>query len=102
MEEHLSPITQFVNHYLGSMALAILSALHVKPEDPELPIPQHLVMGMLLLVGLTILVLVLRSRLSVESPGPMQQIAEMMLTNPMRIGIRDILDEAAGHHARSF
>jgi F-type H+-transporting ATPase subunit a len=102
MEEHVSPVTHFVNHYLGSFALAILSALHLKPEDPNLPIPQHIVMGLLLVVGLTLLALVLRSRLSVEKPGAMQQIAEWLLTNPMRIGIRDILDEAAGHHARTF
>jgi len=40
--------------------------------------------------------------LAVEKPGAMQQIAEGLLTNPMKIGIRDILDDAAGHHARSF
>jgi F-type H+-transporting ATPase subunit a len=102
MEEPVSPITHFVNLYFGSFALSILRALHLKPEDPKLPIPQHIVMGLLLVVGLTLLALVLRSRLSVEKPGPMQQIAEMLLTNPMRIGIRDILDEAAGHHARTF
>jgi len=102
MEEHISPITVFVNHYLGSLALAILHALHLQPENPELPIPQHVVMGIILVIGLTLVVLVLRSRLSVEKPGATQQIAEMLLTNPMRIGIRDVLDEAAGHHARSF
>ena len=102
MEEHISPVTHFVNHYLGSLALAVLNFLGVSPENPELPIPQHVVMGMLVLVILTLFALVLRSRLSVEKPGSMQQIAELILTNPMRIGIRDILDEAAGHHARSF
>jgi F-type H+-transporting ATPase subunit a len=102
MEEHISPITQFVNHHFGSFALAILNALHLKPENPELPIPQHVVMGLVLVVGLTVLALVLRSMLSVEKPGAMQQTAEMLLTNPMRIGIRDVLEEAGGHHARSF
>ena len=102
MGEHVSPVTYFVNHYFGSIALSILNTLHVKPEDPQLPIPQHVVMELALLVGATLLALVLRSRLSVEKPGTLQQIAEMLLTNPMRIGIRDILDEAAGHHARTF
>lgn len=102
MEEHVSPITQFVNHYLGSFALSILNALHLKPENPELPIPQHVVMGMLVIVILTLLALIVRSRLSVEKPGSMQQIAELVLTNPMRVGIRDVLDDAAGHHARTF
>jgi F-type H+-transporting ATPase subunit a len=102
MEEHVSPITHLVNHYLGSFALTILNALHLKPENPELPIPQHVVMGMLVLVLLTLLALVLRSRLSVAKPGSMQQVAELLLTNPMRVGIRDVLDDAAGHHARTF
>jgi F-type H+-transporting ATPase subunit a len=102
MEEHVSPITHLVNHYLGSFALSILNALHIKPENPVEPIPQHVVMGLLVLAILTLLALILRSRLSVEKPGAMQQIAELLLTNPLRIGIRDTLDDAAGHHARSF
>lgn len=102
MEEHLSPITLYVNHYLGPMALAVLQALHIHPEKPDLPIPQHIVMGFLVFVLVTIFVLILKSRLSVEKPGAMQQVAELLITNPMRLGIRDILDESAGHHARSF
>jgi F-type H+-transporting ATPase subunit a len=38
----------------------------------------------------------------VDKPGSLQQIAELLLTNPMRVGIRDILEEAGGHHGRSF
>ena len=102
MEEHVSPITVFVNHLLSPLANAVLNALHLKPEDPNLPIPQHVVMAMLVLVILTLLALIVRTRLSVEKPGSMQQIAELLLTNPMRVGVRDVLDDAAGHHARSF
>jgi F-type H+-transporting ATPase subunit a len=102
MEENLSPITHLVNHYLGPLALAILQALHIQPENPDLPIPEHVVMGALVLVLVTVLALILKSRLSVEKPGAMQQIAEMLITNPMRLGVRDILDESAGKHARSY
>lgn len=102
MEENLSPITHLVNHYLGPLALAILKFLHIQPENPDVPIPQHVVMGALVLILATVLALILRSRLSVEKPGPMQQVAEMLITNPMRLGIRDILDESAGKHARSY
>jgi F-type H+-transporting ATPase subunit a len=84
------------------LALAILQGLHIHPENPDLPIPEHVVMGSLVLVLVTVLALILRSRLSVEKPGTMQQIAEMLITNPMRLGIRDILDESAGKHARSY
>jgi F-type H+-transporting ATPase subunit a len=102
MEENISPITHLVNHYLGSLALAVLQALHIQPENSDLPIPEHVVMGVLVLVLVTVLALILRSRLSVEKPGAMQQIAEMLITNPMRLGVRDILDESAGKHARSY
>src|SRR5580658_10677927 len=93
MEEHISPITLFVNHYLGSVALTILQALHIQPKKPDLPIPQHIVMGFLVLLLVTLLVVILRLRLSVEKPGAMQQIAELLITNPMRLGIRDIRSE---------
>jgi F-type H+-transporting ATPase subunit a len=102
MEEHLSPITYLANKYFGALALGILNALHVKVEDPKLPIPQYFVMGVLVVLFVTVLALTVRARLSVEKPGAIQQVAEMLLTNPMKIGIRDILEEAAGHHARSF
>src|SRR6266404_2240424 len=92
MEENLSIITRFLNHYLGQSALALLTALHITPDNPEAPIPQHVIMA----------VLVLRPRLSVERPGTMQQIAEMLITNPMRFGIRDILDEAVDHGGRAY
>jgi len=54
-----------------------------------------------LLIG-TILALVLRSRLSVEKPGAMQQVAEMLLTNPLSFGIRDLLDENVAHGGRNY
>ena len=98
MHEQASWITQFVNHYLGSAALALLSALHIRPENPELPIPEYVVMGLLVLLVATTFALWVRSRLSVERPGASQQIAELLLTNPLGFGITDVLRENAGHH----
>ena len=98
MGEHASWITQFVNHYLGGAAIALLSALHITPDNPDLPIPEHVVMGLLVLVVGTLLALWVRSRLSVEKPGASQQIAEFLLTNPLGFGITDVLEENAGHH----
>jgi F-type H+-transporting ATPase subunit a len=98
MGEHASWITQLVNHYLGGAALALLSTLHVRPSNPELPIPEHVVMGLLVLTVGTLLALWVRSRLSVEKPGASQQVAELLLTNPLGFGINDVLEENAGHH----
>lgn len=96
--EHVSWLTQFVNHHLGGAALALLSALHIRPSNPELPIPEHVVMAFLVLVIGTLLAFWVRFRLSVERPGASQQIAEFLLRNPLSFGINDILEENAGHH----
>jgi F-type H+-transporting ATPase subunit a len=96
--EHVSALTHLVNHIFGSYALSLLSALHVKPTDPENPIPEHVVMALAVLVVGTLLALWVRSRLSVERPGASQQIAEWLLNNPYSFGIRDVLSQNAGHH----
>ena len=49
MEEHVSWITRFVNHYLGSAALALDSALHITPEHADRPIPEYVVMALVVL-----------------------------------------------------
>jgi F-type H+-transporting ATPase subunit a len=99
MTEHVTGLTQLVNHYLGQFALALLSWLHVTPENPETPIPEHVVMGVVVLILGTLLALFLRSRLSVEKPGATQQVAELLLTNPLGFGIKDLLEENVHHGA---
>ena len=99
MTEHVTGLTQLVNHYLGPFALALLSWLHITPENPETPIPEHVVMGVVVLILAMLLALFLRSRLSVEKPGATQQIAELLLTNPLGFGIKDLLEENVHHGA---
>lgn len=102
MEHRVTELTQFVNHYLGWIAIALLNALHIKPSNPETPIPESTVMALLVLVVVTILALFLRSRLSVEKPGATQQVAELLLTNPLGFGIKDLLEENVGHGAEKY
>src|SRR6184192_4044586 len=102
MTEHVTGLTQLVNHYLGRFALALLSALHISPENPDLPIPEHVVMGFMVLILGTVLALLLRSRLSVERPGGFQQVAELLLTNPLGFGIKDLLEENVGHEGIKY
>jgi len=54
-------------------------------------------MGMIAVLIGTAFALIVRSRLSVEKPGSLQQVAEMLLTNPLEFGIRDLLVENVGH-----
>jgi F-type H+-transporting ATPase subunit a len=102
MEEHVSWITHILNQYFGSAALALLNALHIQPEHADLPIPEHVCMALVVLVIATILALILKSRMSVEEPGSFQQVAELLITNPMGFGVRDLVEENVHHHAARY
>jgi F-type H+-transporting ATPase subunit a len=102
MEEHISYFTLLVNRLLGPLALQLLHALRIQPENYDAPIPEYVVMSFLVLVVGTVLVLLLRSRLSVDRPGAFQQMAEGLLTNRLGFGIKDVLEVNAGHHADRF
>jgi F-type H+-transporting ATPase subunit a len=99
MEEHILWITRLVNHLVGPLATSMLQALHITPTDPELPIRQHVVMGMLVVLIGTLFALAVRAKLSVEKPGALQQVAELLLTNPLGFGIKDLLEENVHHEA---
>lgn len=74
--EHPLWIVDFVNALLGPLVKAALGPLgfHLSPDQPV--IPNYLVMVMLIVVIMTIVSLVLRSRLSVENPGKFQILME--------------------------
>ncbi len=97
MEEHVSWTARLVNQLLGPIAVKIVSLFHIRPENPSFPIPQHVATGIVVLVLLTVVALILRSRLSVERPGALQQLAEGLLTNSQSFGIKDLLVENTGH-----
>lgn len=102
MEEHVSSLTQLVNHIFGGAALALLQALHIHPSHPDLPIPEHVVMCVVVLLIGAAGSLWLRSRLSVDNPGGAQQVAEMLFTNPLGFGIQDLLEENAHDHKGKY
>jgi len=102
MEEHVSPLTQWFNHIFAPIALSLLHALHIQPKDYETPIPEYVVMAIVVLILCTILALILRARLSVERPGALQQTAELLLTNPLGFGIKDLLEENVGHGGEKY
>jgi len=102
MEEHIKLLTNWVNHLLGPLALQLLHALRIQPADYDHPVPEYVVMSLMVLILGTILALLLRSRLSVERPGGFQQAAEGLLTNSMGFGIKDLLEENVGHGAERY
>jgi len=102
MHEHLNWFTILLNKWFGSAALAVLSAFHVTPRDSAYPIPNFVAASVLVVLISMLFFLWLRPRISVDRPGGTQQVMEMLLTNPMGIGIRDLLDENIDHGARDY
>jgi F-type H+-transporting ATPase subunit a len=76
MQEHPLLIVDLVNAVLGPLVRAVLEPLgfHFDPSHPV--IPNYLVMVMLIVAGVAVLCLVVRSRLSVENPGKLQIVME--------------------------
>lgn len=102
MEEHILGVTKVVNWLLGNPAAALLAALHIQPSSAEYPIPNHVAMELLVVIIAAILFLWLKSRLSVERPGGLQQCMEIIITNPMGLGIRDLLESNVGHGGEKY
>jgi F-type H+-transporting ATPase subunit a len=98
--EHPLWITVLVNKLFGGIALALLSALHIQPASREYPIPNHVSMELLVFALSIIFFLWLKARISVDRPGGTQQVMEMLLTNPMGVGIRDMIDQNIHHGER--
>lgn len=102
MEESILGITKLVNALFGKAALALLSALHIQPSNPQYPIPNHVAMELLVFAVAVVFFLWLRSRLSVERPGGTQQVMELLLRNPMSLGVADLLENNIGHGAMKY
>lgn len=94
-------ITVVVNKLFGGVALALLSALHIQPASREYPIPNHVCMELLVFAFSIVFFLWLKRRISADHPGATQQVMEMLVTNPMGVGIRDLVDQNI-HHGEQY
>jgi F-type H+-transporting ATPase subunit a len=75
MEEHPLLIVEAVNAVLGPPVASLLGALGFHVEGHEV-IPPHIVMTMLIVALVTVVSLIMKSRLSVENPGRFQLLLE--------------------------
>jgi len=71
-------ITNLLNHLFGGALASLLVALGIHPANPAAPITDAFGMEFLVACGLIVFFLIVRMSLSVENPGAMQQVAEMI------------------------
>ena len=102
MGERLLWVTIAVNHLLGKPVSALLEALHIHPANPEYPIPNHVVLQIVVFALAAVFFLWLKGRISADRPGGTQQCMEALLTNSMGVGIRDLLDDNVGHDGQKY
>ena len=93
----LNPITAALNKYFGNLATQVLHAVHVQPYNPQAPITETFAMEILVLGLLLAFFLLVRFSLSVENPGPIQQIAEMI-----HGFVSDQADSIIGHGSQRY
>src|SRR5579862_7518371 len=102
MKESVNWFTVLLNKWFGGAALALLSALHITPSDPAYPIPNHVAMSIVVVLLAMVFFLWLRPRISADKPGATQQAMELIITNPMNVGIGDLLRENISHEPMHY
>jgi F-type H+-transporting ATPase subunit a len=89
--------TKLLNDLFHGPVTAFLTALHIPPRHPDYPISNSVSMELLVFAFLLVLFLIVRSRLSVDSPGGLQHAFE---------GIEGFVlsqsHEIIGHHSEGY
>jgi F-type H+-transporting ATPase subunit a len=73
-------VTHILNQVFGPAVTAFLQAIGIRPEHPQAPIHNALAMELVVFVFLIALFLLVRSRLSVDSPGGLQHTVEGLVS----------------------
>lgn len=89
--------THLLNQLFASPVTGLLRALHIEPRYPQHPIPNSVAMEVLVFFFLLLLFIMVRSRLSVDSPGALQHAFEWA-----HGFIVDQSHEIIGHHSEGF
>src|ERR1041385_783226 len=97
MQEHELWLTALFNDHLAGMANSILGVFHITAKDPARPWENWIVMELLVVAILIILFAILRSRFSVENPGKLQHIFEVIWEF-----MKSSADEVGIHHSYRY
>ena len=89
--------TEILNRLFGGAVTALLRSLSIEPKHPAAPITNAFAMELLVFSLLLILFLLVRSRLSVESPGGLQHLFE-----GVEGFIQSQSNEVIGHHSEAY
>ena len=89
--------TALLNMLLGAPVAALLNALGMAPANPARPIPVYFAMEILVVLIIMIALAIVRSRLSVDKPGHLQQLMELTAG-----GLESQSEEIIGHGAKEF
>ncbi len=71
-------LTEQLNHLFGGPVAALLNAIGIHPHDPHNPITDPVAMQLLVVALLLTFFIAVRARLSVDNPGKIQHVAEMI------------------------
>ena len=86
-----------VNKLLAPLVTPLLVRLKIPPQNPAYPIPNYVACEILIALLLIVGALFLRSRLSVENPGKLQYIMEVVVQFT-----QNMTDELIGHDGRQY
>ena len=95
--EHEFWVTAVLNQIFGGPVNSLLGALGLHPENPSQHIPNALAMEIVVALFIVVLLGWLRAGLSVERPGRIQQLMEMLFE-----GIGSQSEEIIGHGGKQF
>jgi F-type H+-transporting ATPase subunit a len=95
--EHEFGLTALFNDYLAGVANAILGLFHITAEHPHRPWENWIVMELLVVALIMIAAAVLRSSLSVDKPGTIQHLFEVL-----HGFFQETLDQVGVHHSEKY
>ncbi len=93
MGHHELWFTELLNNYLAAPAQAVLNLVGVQAANPDRPWANFVAMEILVALIIVVLFAIVRSRLSVDNPGKLQQLWELVYNFQ-----RDQANEIIGHH----
>ena len=97
MHENELWLTAFFNEHLSGLANSILSVFQITAKDPAKPWENWIVMELLVVAILLVLVAVVRSGFSVERPGKLQHLFEVLYSF-----LKNSTDEIGIHHGGKY